>query len=211
MVAARPTSAAAACTPSRTPPSAPAWAATCGSLTGTDNCGASRTATSCGSCTSPQTCGGGGTANVCGAPTGQTPYGGSAWAIPGTIQAEDYDEGGEGVAYHDTTAGNGHALPQRDVDIGSANCGTGCYNIGWGANGEWNEYTANVASTGTYELQLRIAINTAPAQHLEVDGVAAPAGELPNTGGYTAYHTITGPASPDGRHPGGAQAVPTPP
>ncbi len=27
-------------------------------------------------------------------------------AIPGRIQAEDYNTGGEGVAYHDTTAGN---------------------------------------------------------------------------------------------------------
>ena len=39
----------------------------CGSVSGTDNCGAARTAT-CGTCTSPQTCGGGGTANVCGSP-----------------------------------------------------------------------------------------------------------------------------------------------
>lgn len=37
----------------------------CGSVTGTDNCGATRTV-SCGSCTAPATCGGGGTANVCG-------------------------------------------------------------------------------------------------------------------------------------------------
>ena len=27
-------------------------------------------------------------------------------AIPGTIQAEDFDAGGEGVGYHDTTPGN---------------------------------------------------------------------------------------------------------
>ncbi len=34
---------------------------------------------------------------------GSTP---PAAAVPGTIQAEDYDNGGEGVAYHDTTAAN---------------------------------------------------------------------------------------------------------
>ena len=38
---------------------------TCGSVTGTDNCGASRTVASCGTCTAPKTCGGSGTANVC--------------------------------------------------------------------------------------------------------------------------------------------------
>jgi hypothetical protein len=39
----------------------------CGQVSGTDNCGNSRTVSSCGTCTAPQTCGGGGTANVCGA------------------------------------------------------------------------------------------------------------------------------------------------
>ena len=45
-----------------------------------------------------------------------TPF--KALAIPGTIQAEDYNLGGEGVAYHDTTAGNeGGAYRHDDVDI----------------------------------------------------------------------------------------------
>jgi hypothetical protein len=37
----------------------------CGTVSGTDNCGGARMV-SCGSCTAPETCGGGGTANVCG-------------------------------------------------------------------------------------------------------------------------------------------------
>ena len=44
-------------------------------------------------------------------PNGSTPY--KALAIPGTIQAEDYDLGGEGVAYHDTTPGNRAARTAR--------------------------------------------------------------------------------------------------
>jgi len=48
-------------------------AATCGALTGNDNCGAARSVSSCGTCSTPQTCGGGGVANVCGsASTGAT-------------------------------------------------------------------------------------------------------------------------------------------
>lgn len=31
-----------------------------------------------------------------------TPFGGKPWPIPGLIQAENFDEGPEGVAYHDT-------------------------------------------------------------------------------------------------------------
>jgi poly(beta-D-mannuronate) lyase len=40
----------------------------CGTVTGTDNCGQSRTVSSCGTCTAPATCGGGGTPNVCAVP-----------------------------------------------------------------------------------------------------------------------------------------------
>jgi len=29
------------------------------------------------------------------------PFGGMPWPIPGLIQAEDFDTGGEGIAYHD--------------------------------------------------------------------------------------------------------------
>jgi hypothetical protein len=39
--------------------------ATCGEITATDNCDASRTVT-CGDCTAPETCGGGGQPNTCG-------------------------------------------------------------------------------------------------------------------------------------------------
>ena len=55
--------------------------------------------------------------------TDPTPY--KPLAIPGTIQAEDYDLGGEGVAYHDTTAGNsGGAYRQDGVDIETSAAGT---------------------------------------------------------------------------------------
>ena len=37
---------------------------------------------------------------------GQAPYGGSALVLPVKIEAEDFDVGGEGVAYHDLNSGN---------------------------------------------------------------------------------------------------------
>src|SRR5439155_12617450 len=40
------------------------------------------------------------------AANGVRPYGGTAWAVPGTLGAENFDDGGEGVAYHDTSVGN---------------------------------------------------------------------------------------------------------
>src|SRR5262249_6572786 len=52
---------------------------------------------------------------------GAQPFGGVAASIPGIVEAENFNEGGEGVAYHDTTAGNtGGAYRQTDVDIATA-------------------------------------------------------------------------------------------
>ena len=49
--------------------------------------------------------------------TGQSPYGGTPWAILGTIQAENYDLGGQGVAYNDTTSGNSGNAYRNDTLI----------------------------------------------------------------------------------------------
>ena len=52
-------------------------------------------------------------------PVGPQPY--KPLSVPGRIEAEDYDLGGEGVAYHDTTPGNaGGAYRADDVDIETA-------------------------------------------------------------------------------------------
>ena len=70
---------------------------------------------------------------------------GAPAAVPGTIQAEDFDNGGEGVGYHDTDAtNNGGAYRQTGVDIESSSAGG--YDVGWIASGEWMNYTVNVAS-----------------------------------------------------------------
>ncbi len=60
-----------ACTPETDAAFCTAEGANCDPVTGTDNCGAPRTA-NCGSCSSPESCGGGGTANVCGSCTAET-------------------------------------------------------------------------------------------------------------------------------------------
>jgi hypothetical protein len=50
---------------------------------------------------------------------GSVPYGGTPAAVPGVFEAENFDKGGQGLAYYDTTAGNrGVAYrPDEDVDI----------------------------------------------------------------------------------------------
>jgi hypothetical protein len=87
----------------------------------------------------------------------ESPYGGTPWPIPGIIEAENYDLGGEGVAYHDLDADNqgGQYRPSEGVDI--EQCSEGGYNVGWISTGEWIRYTVSVLKTGVYKLRMRVA------------------------------------------------------
>ncbi|MBN2406080.1 MAG: carbohydrate-binding protein [Elusimicrobia bacterium] len=124
--------------------------------------------------------------------TGQSPYGGTAWAIPGKIEAENYDLGGDGVAYMDTTLGNeGGAYRSDNVDIQECSDTGGGYNVGWIDNGEWLEYTVNVSQSGSYDVSLRVASGMGGTMHIEMDG-AAVTGQvnIPDTGGWSIWNTV---------------------
>ena len=123
------------------------------------------------------------------------PYGGTAWTIPGTIQAEDFDNGGEGVAYHDVTSLNegGKYRTSEAVDIETTTDTGGGYNVGYIKNGEWMEYTVNVTTALMYSLGLRLA-NTAAGStmHVEVDGVNVTGTiTIPNTTNWQSWQTVT--------------------
>ena len=125
---------------------------------------------------------------------GSTPFGGTPVSLPGVIQSENFDEGGAGVAYFDTTSGNaGGAYRSTDVDIETASDAGGGYNVGWTTVGEWLQYTVNVTAAGTYTLEFRVAARAPGATfHLEVNGVDK-TGPLtvPDTGGYQVWATVT--------------------
>ncbi|MCA9304790.1 MAG: family 16 glycosylhydrolase [Phycisphaerales bacterium] len=123
----------------------------------------------------------------------QSPYGGSPHAIPGIIQAEDFDEGSNGQSYNDCDGGNnGGAYRDTDVDIQAST--EGAFNVGWMCAGEWLEYTVDVESAGSYEVSARIASNsTGGAFRIEVDGVDL-SGTLsfPATGGWQNWTDVVG-------------------
>ncbi|MEJ0091490.1 MAG: ThuA domain-containing protein [Limisphaerales bacterium] len=122
----------------------------------------------------------------------QTPYGGTPHPIPGTIQVEDFDSGGEGVAYHDTdTANNGNQYRTSGVDIENCSDTGGGYNVGWAAEGEWLEYTVDVATPGLYRMDTRYAAYGGGVFHLESDGInkTGPITNL-NTGGWQNWQTL---------------------
>ncbi len=112
--------------------------------------------------------------------------------IPGRLQAENYDLGGEGVAYHDNEAANlgGAYRTTEGVDVESA---SGVTNVGYIRSGEWTEYTVNVATAGTYPATFRVATWDAGRQiAVSVDGGSTVATAiLPNTGSYSTWNTVT--------------------
>jgi thermitase len=128
------------------------------------------------------------------APTARSagPYGGAPAQIPGTIEAENFDEGGEGASYHDGSAGNsGGAYRSGDVDVEPAS--SGGYDVGWTSAGEWLNYTVNVAAAGTYTVELRVA-SSGPggSVHVELNGaVVGSRLTIPDTGGWQRWQTIS--------------------
>ena len=123
-------------------------------------------------------------------------------SVPGRIQAEDYDLGGEGVAYHDTTARQrGRRLPprrrrHRDRPPASPN-------VGWIRNGEYLTYTANVTD-GRHvhhdrprgEPEQRAGPSRSRSTAHPVATIA-----VPNTGSFAAFQDVGVPITlPAGTH-----------
>lgn len=123
----------------------------------------------------------------------QGPYGGIPHQIPGTIELENYDLGGNSYAYYDDSEGNtGGADFRTDEDVDIENCDEGGYNLGWTTAGEWVEYTVSVASSGVYNLLIRSACNgddrtiSFAMDNEDITGNIA----IPNTEGWQAWTDI---------------------
>ena len=71
--------------------------------------------------------------------------------VPCTIEAEDYDLGGEGVAFHFKSVGAGNRRDYRSDAVGLSS-GNGGIVLGNTSDGDWNNYTINVTQEGTYTI-----------------------------------------------------------
>jgi hypothetical protein len=114
------------------------------------------------------------------------PFTGAPQEIPGKVQCEFYDLGGEGVAYHDADSinnGSGKLNPvngnplhefriKEGVDISYTKTNgvdDNPYNdvmpemnqlyVGWTEPGEWMKYTVDVKETGNYTIGLMYTSN----------------------------------------------------
>jgi hypothetical protein len=129
--------------------------------------------------------------------TGAAAYGGTPAAVPGTVQAANYDTGGQGAAYNVTSV-NGTANSYRPDGVDLETCSdTGCgYDLGWTASGQWFKYTIDVATAGTYTVSFRLASpsGVTDALHIASSTGANLSGSInaPDTGGWQDWATVTG-------------------
>lgn len=126
------------------------------------------------------------------------------------IEAEDYDLGGEGVAYHDDlTKNGGNYRPAEyvDIDVAFGNLGqmytdaagtyTASYSLGWTVAGEWTVYSVNVPVEGDYKITSRLGNGNASTPlkfHIEFDYKDV-TGSLtfPNNKGWWVWQLVESP------------------
>ncbi len=107
-------------------------------------------------------------------------YSGEPAAIPGVIEAENYDKGGNRFSFYDKDAANkGETYREDAVDVvtlDGATCNdSACkgYAVGYTEAGEWLEYSVKVATSGKYAIRANVATASETSKiQLFVDGEA---------------------------------------
>ena len=91
----------------------------------------------------------------------RTPYSGTPITIPGVIEAENFDKGGEGFTFHDSDSNREGDVNYRSdgegVDFVKGNGGV-C--LGYTGANEWYEYTVNVTEPGEYSCLATVSSGT---------------------------------------------------
>ncbi len=112
--------------------------------------------------------------------------------VPGIVEAEDFDIGGEGLSYHDMDGQNiaGAYRPDEAVDIYDINS-TG-YHVGNALPGEWMEYSLQVLQEGDYQVDVHYA-TTKPGGsfQLQIGQVRSDTFQVSSTGSWVATKKLT--------------------
>ena len=134
-------------------------------------------------------------------PIDRKPFKGVAATIPGTVEAENFDEGNYGDSYSGTQGASGedgdHDYRGEDyptVDIVSGGTGKA---IGYTAKDLWLEYTVNVAEDGEYDIEANVSNGTsAGTLELSLDGKALASLAFTGVeGDWDTYEKSTGKAT----------------
>ncbi len=129
----------------------------------------------------------------------RAPYGGDVITLPGIIEAENFDQGGDGLSFHDSDdvdEGNvNYRSDNEGVDIVRGNDG---YAIGYtSSNEEWLEYSVDVKEAGEYDYIATASSgndNTGFTLSLVNNGRFTQLCKVVvgNTGSWSTYKTFTG-------------------
>jgi hypothetical protein len=134
-------------------------------------------------------------------PPGEAAFGGTAPQVPGTVQAADYDTGGQGVAYNvssvngtaDSYRSDGVDLEATSDTTDTTGAGAG-YDLGWTGGGQSFRYTITAAGAGTYTVGLRLASPSGVTDALHIANLAGTnlSGDInaPDTGGWQNWATV---------------------
>ena len=144
------------------------------------------------------------------------PWNNKPQPIPGRVECEWYDKGGEGIAYHDADSinnGSGKLNPangdflnefrmHEGADISYTKPGgidDNPFNkkepalhqlyLGWTQPGEWTNYTVQVNETALYKLAVMYTSNAGGVIALDIDGKPA-AAQLKISSTYNARDTV---------------------
>ncbi|MBQ0156292.1 MAG: endo-1,4-beta-xylanase [Bacteroidales bacterium] len=121
------------------------------------------------------------------------PYGGKAAAIPGKIEAENYDNGFAGEAYFDLSDGNvcddfKNFYRKDDIDIKQITNGAA---VGHCQDGEWMKYTVNVAEDGDYDITMRVGTGNADGGKVSiVAGNEVKSASIDKTGDWGTFDEV---------------------
>jgi hypothetical protein len=125
-------------------------------------------------------------------------YNATPAAMPGTVQAANYDTGGQGVGYNVSSV-NGSANSYRSDGVDLETCSDsagGCgYDLGWTAQGQWFRYTVDVATAGTYTISFRVSAPSAVTDALHLTDSTGTdlsgAVNVPASGGSQTFETTS--------------------
>ncbi len=123
------------------------------------------------------------------------PFHGKPHSIPGKIEAEHWDKGPAGVAYHDIDETNKgeHYREVTQVDIEKRSDASNGHGLGWTKAGEWLIYTVKVEEAGSYSITMPVASNKKGGHfHMEINGkdITGPI-HVPDTGSWQQLKVIT--------------------
>ena len=107
-------------------------------------------------------------------PVPQSPFKGSAIAIPGKVEAEDFDKPGVGPGNdsYSTSESSAHGDSdyRKDTPVSIYKKATGNI-VGYNNEGNWYEYSVNVKETGTYTVYAAVAAaGSTSSFQLSMDG-----------------------------------------